>query len=190
MGNDRYKQYYQGGYYHIFNRGVGKQNIFLDAQDYTQYLNRLRKYKQQRKATILCYCLMPNHIHLIARQNTEQPIYKFIQSLHTSYGIYFNKKYDRVGSLWQDRFKQTNIANNPYLIYLSCYIHLNPLLDKIVENLDNYLWSSYLDYVGARNGTLCEKEIILQGQSFKDYKQLLWKSKNTVQNNKEVRHLI
>jgi len=189
MGLERYKQYYNGGYYHIYNRGVGKQNIFLDEQDYGQYIKRLRKYKESHQVSLVCYCLMPNHLHLQVRQNKSEPIYKFIQSLHTSYSMYFNKKYKRVGPLWQDRFKQKNIDDDSLLFYISFYIHLNPLLDGIVNKLENYKWSSYLDYAGLRNGTLCEKGIILKGMSLAGYVQMMNKYKNGIQDRKEMRYL-
>ncbi|OGG90275.1 hypothetical protein A3H55_01810 [Candidatus Kuenenbacteria bacterium RIFCSPLOWO2_02_FULL_42_16] len=190
MGTARYKHYYPGGYYHIYNRGVNKQDIFLDEQDYFQYLKRLRQYKEEHQVSLCCYCLMTNHLHLIARQNFEEPIYKFIQSLHTSYGMYFNKKYGRVGPLWQDRFKQKNIEDDGLLLYISFYVHLNPLLDGMVNNLADYKWSSYPDYAGLRQGTLCEKDIVLQGLSLDGYVQAMNGCKNDIQDRKEVRKLI
>lgn len=189
MGREKYKKYYQGGYYHIYNRGVNRQKIFLDDQDRIQYLKRLKEYKPYYQVSMLCYCLMPNHIHLVVRQNTEKPIYKFIQSLHTSYGMYFNKKYERVGSLWQGRFNQTNIEDDSYLIYVSIYIHLNPLVDKLVDKISDYTWSSCLDYMGLREGVLCEKEIILQGQSLFEYRRLLEQYKDSIKERKEIKHV-
>lgn len=189
MSLARYKKYYKDGYYHIYNRGVGKQKIFKDKKDYIKYLKILKLAKEKHFVSVLCYCLMPNHIHLVLRQETEVPIYKFMQSLHTSYGIYFNKKYDRVGGLWQDRFKQKNIFDNSYLLYLSVYIHLNPLIDKITENLNEYIWSSYLDYAGLRNGSLCDKEMVLQGQSLFEYKKLVEENTEIINERKGIRYL-
>lgn len=167
MGVAKYKQYFQGAYYHIYNRGNQQQPIFLEDTDYLGYLKRLAEAKEKCGVTTLCYCLMPNHIHLLVRQDTEMPIHKFISSLHTSYSMYFNRKYQKVGHLFQDRFKQKNITTDAYLLYLSCYIHANPKLDKIVERLEDYPWSSYLDYVGLRRGILCDKEPILKGLSLR-----------------------
>jgi len=190
MGIDRYKEYYKGAIYHIFNRGADKQKIFLDTQDYSQYIKRLRVWRDKHKISLVCYCLMPNHIHLAVRQNSEEPIYKFMQSLHTSYGAYFNKKYRSVGSLWQDRFKQRIIGDVGDLLYLSFYIHLNPLLDGLVENLKNYPWSSYLDFCGIRQGTLCAKEIILDNMGKDNYLKTMWQLKGEMQSRKEFRNFI
>lgn len=187
MGVSKYKISYKGGYYHIYNRGNAKQNIFLEKADYVAYLKRLRKASKRYNVSIIFYCLMPNHIHLAVRQNSEIPIHKFISSLHTSYSMYFNKKYKRVGHLFQDRFKQKNIEKDEYLLYLSCYVHLNPWLDHLVEKPEDYQWSSYPDYIGIRSGTLCEKEVVLQGQSFEDYKKVVEESKNYILERKEIK---
>ncbi len=91
MGIEKNREYYQGAYYHIYNRGVSKRAVFKDKQDYSKYIFSLREYKVKYNVSLICYCLMPNHIHLVLRQNTEMPIFKFIQGLHTSYSLYFNK---------------------------------------------------------------------------------------------------
>jgi hypothetical protein len=137
---------------------------------------------------------MPNHIHLLVKQTSKIPIYKFVSSLHTSYSMYFNKKYKRVGHLFQDRFKQKNIIKNKYLLYLSCYIHLNPEIDRLVHRAEKYPWSSYVDYIGLRKGTLCDKTIIEnlipaeKGQSFNDaYQWFVKNNKNFIFKRVEIK---
>jgi len=166
------KIFYQDGHYHVYNRGNRKQNIFLEEADYIGYLERLRKYKKEHKVSVLCYCLMPNHIHLLLRQDSEIPLSKFLHPLHTSYSMYFNKKYDKVGHLFQGRFKQKEVNKDEYLLRLSSYIHLNPLIGGLVKKLENYRWSSYPDYINLREGTLCNKELVLFGRSPKEYKKI------------------
>jgi len=161
-----------GGYYHVYNRGNRQENIFLEEADYIGYLERLRKYKKEHKISVICYCLMPNHIHLLVRQNSKIPVYKFILPLHTSYSMYFNRKYDKVGHLFQGRFRQKPVTDNEYLSYLSSYIHLNPFIDGLVKKLENYRWSSYPDYIGLREGTLCDKKPILDDQSLNEYRRI------------------
>lgn len=163
---------YQGGYFHVYNRGNRKQDIFLEDVDYIGYLARLREYKDKRKISIICYCLMPNHFHLLLRQDSEIPIFSFLQSLHTSYSMYFNNKYDKVGHLFQGAFKQKEIDKDEYLLHLSSYIHLNPLSAGLVSKLEDYQWSSYPDYIGAREGTLCDKEVIMGDNSPEWYKRV------------------
>jgi len=160
MGISKYKIYYKGAYYHIYNRGNAKEDIFIEDMDYSVYLKRLDLYKEKHQVSIICYCLMPNHVHFLIRQNTDKPIYKFIQSLHTSYSMYFNKKYDKVGHIFQGRFMQKNINYDEYLLHLSRYIHLNPLLAGIVKRIEDYNWSSYGEYINKTSLGRCERDLI------------------------------
>ncbi|MEA2113175.1 MAG: transposase [Patescibacteria group bacterium] len=172
MANYIQKISYQGGYYHVYNRGNRKQDIFTENADYIGYLERLRKYKDEHKISIVCYCLMPNHFHILLRQDSEIPICKFIQPLHTSYSMYFNNKYGKVGRLFQGPFKQKEINKDDYLLQASSYIHLNPVVDGLAAKAEDYQWSSYPDYIGARDGTLCDKEVIMAGVSPEKYKRI------------------
>ena len=109
---------------------------------------------------IICYCLNPNHYHFILKQLTENGISKFFHKLEMGYAKYFNYKYNRSGSLFQGTFQAKHIDTNEYLLWLSGYVNGNVKIHKIAEAKD-WAWSSYQDYLGLRNGTLCEKEIIL-----------------------------
>lgn len=157
----RFKSYAQNSIYHIYNRGNGKQDIFLDENDYRYYFKLLTTYLNKHNVTLICYILMPNHIHLVVKQETKTPIYKFISSLHTSYSMYFNKKYNHVGHLFQDRFKQVVVETDEQLLHLTCYIHLNPVSAGIVKKPEDYIWSSYAEYLGTSPFLLCKKEIIM-----------------------------
>jgi len=165
------KASYKGGYYHIFNRGNRKQDIFLEDVDYLKYLEKLREYKKKHNISIICYCLMPNHFHLLLRQDADIPIYKFMHGLHTSYSMYFNLKYKKVGHLFQGKHKQKEIDKDEYLLQLSSYIHLNPVVSDLVDKLEDYQWSSYLDYIGLREGTLCNKKLFLSDNQLENYKK-------------------
>ncbi|MBU2109669.1 transposase [Patescibacteria group bacterium] len=127
-------------------------------------LNIARKRKPLVK--ILAFCLMENHFHFLLMQKVDGGIIKFMQKLGTGYTMYFNQKYQRVGPLFQGRFKATLIENNPQFIHIPYYIHLNPIRliepewqsDKKLKNpksaiefLNSYRWSSYLDYIGKNN---------------------------------------
>lgn len=127
MGWYRYKQYAPETLYHIYNRGVNKLPIFHLFSDYTFYLRRLQRYALKYQVDILGYCLMPNHIHLLLWQKSDTPIYKFMQALHTSYSTVFNARYERIGPLFQDRYKQKIIDSPSYLTHILRYIHSNPL---------------------------------------------------------------
>ncbi len=166
------RDFFEGGYYHIYNRGNYGQKIFSDDADYIGYLERLRNAKEKSKATIICYCLMPNHIHLLLRQDSDVSISKLIQSMHTSYSMYYNKKHKKAGHLFQSRFKQKHIDDDEYLLQVSSYIHLNPVINGLVDRIEDYAWSSYPDYIGLREGTLCEKEPVMLKLTPDQYKKI------------------
>ena len=149
-----------------------KENLFphkspdgnlLGSTAHTPYI---RKVLPSGSFTLLSHCLMPNHFHMEIRQNTNIPISKLITKVCTSYGKYFNKKYNRVGGLFQDAFKAVLLESESYMLWLSAYIHNNPKTAGMVDELSDYAWSSYPDYIGIRKGTLCDKDIILS--HFKD----------------------
>lgn len=159
--HSRYKQYAKGVIYHVYNRGNGKQNIFNEENDYRYYLNKLKENLKKHNVSLVCYVLMPNHIHLVVKQETEKPIYKLISSLHTSYSIYFNKKYNHSGHLFQDRFKQVVIDSDEQLYYLSKYIHLNPITAGLAHEPWKYFWSSYQELMGSNPLSICNKGILI-----------------------------
>jgi putative transposase len=135
------KEFSEDSYYHIYNRGVEKRIIFLDDQDYTVFLGLLKKYilgvddfkknrhkfeKLEDKVDILAYCLMPNHFHLLVYQKDKDGITRLARKLMTSYAMYFNNRYNRVGGLFQGRYKASLINADSYLHHISRYIHMNP----------------------------------------------------------------
>ena len=170
------KIYVEDGIYHIYNRGVEKRTIFEDVQDYKVFLKYIKevlsppdeqemntKYIMQglslqsirrpvksyyEKVEMLAYCLMPNHFHFLVRQHDKVSLEGLMRSLMTRYSMYFNKKYDRVGSLFQGRYKAVLVENEEYLLHLSRYIHLNPA--EYTKNLAG-AYSSYADYLGIKD---------------------------------------
>lgn len=198
-----YKQYGQGEFYHIYNRGNARGDIFLDEQDYSFFLLRLKqnlfpeinsKLRIQplpaNSFSLLCYCLMPNHFHLLLKQNKEINPSKLLLKLCTSYSMYFNKKYNQVGHIFQDSFKQVNIDEDSYLNWLSCYIHQNPKVAGLIENLEDYKWSSYPEFIGKSFSNLCSKEIVLDKFKNRDhYKNFVSDSFQIIKNKREIGHL-
>jgi putative transposase len=125
----------------------------------------LEKEEKKLLVEVLAFVFMPNHIHLLLRQEKEGGISKFLQKLNTGYAMYFNEKYKRVGPLFQGRFKAVHIEDNEYLKTIFVYIHTNPIAiiepgwkekgisdaKKAKDFLEDYRWSSYLDYLGWDN---------------------------------------
>lgn len=170
MNTRDYKFFRPGKFYHVYNRGDNRELIFLDGQDYLNFLKRLKIIQglspttnsglrirpvPTESFTILSYCLMPNHFHLLIRQNTDLPIGELINKVSTSYAKYFNARYKRVGNLFQDTFRAKHVDSDSYLTYLTAYIHNNP------SEPFNYNYSSLPEYIGTRNGTLCNPEFVL-----------------------------
>ena len=168
------KQYLEGGFYHIYNRGVDKRTIFKDEMDYKMFLSYLKNYlsspdsKQVGPAQrpirpsnmhetiqLICYALMPNHFHLLIRQNTKFGIVSFMRRISNAYTKYFNERYGRVGPLFQGKYKGVLVTEDPYLLHLTRYIHLNPVGHGVLNgqnrsDLQSYPYSSYGEYLGKR----------------------------------------
>jgi len=180
--NDQY-------YYHIYNRGVDKRKVFLDKWDYVRFLESMREFNRENTIgslyhlkkhrlsapsapagalgalrqpliDILAYCLNPNHYHLLIRQADEDGISRFMQKLGAGYTCYFNEKYSRTGALFQGKYKFKPIASTIDLMKVSVYVNCNAEIHGIAR-AENWPWSSYLDYIGVRRGTLCGKEEVL-----------------------------
>ena len=178
-------QFANGDYYHVYNRGVDKRKIFQDEKDYFKFLRNLKDFnnksyyeqrikiiedkkefnsflaKNKKVVDIVAYSLLPNHFHLILKQLSDNGISKFMHKEGTSFTNFFNKKYDRSGSLFQGRYKAIHIDNEGYLLWLSGYVNGNVEIHGI-EKAENYRWSSYDAFLGKRkNEILGDIDIIL-----------------------------
>jgi REP element-mobilizing transposase RayT len=148
-----------GEYYHIYNRGNNRERIFYDRENYGFFLRRLRKHVSPI-LDVVAYCLMPNHYHLLVLLK-EADLSHRMQLFSISYTKAMNKRYDRVGSLFQGAFKARLVEENDDLVHLSRYIHLNPLKAGLVSKAEGWEFSSYREYVGFRDGTLPKPEVVL-----------------------------
>lgn len=165
------KQYIEDSYYHIYSRGVDKQKVFLDPLDYLYFLGLFKRYLSDKpeKSTarvvykhfskeidLVAYCLMPNHIHLLIHQRDKDSIARFMQSVMTSYSMYFNKRHDRVGPVFQSRYLASLVDQDGYLHHISRYIHLNP------KDWQKYEYSSLPYYLGDRSAQWINPQPILE----------------------------
>ncbi len=129
--------------YHIYIRGNQKQIVFKERCDFEFYLSQLKRYKRKYSFLLFGYCLMPNHIHLVGEPTAPEKLSKFMQCLQRSYTAYYNKKYNKVGHLWQDRFKAKVIVKDRYLIDCIAYVEQNPIRANLIKNIKEYEFSSY-----------------------------------------------
>lgn len=134
--------------YHIILRGNDKCDIFFDEQDYKKFIKELERTKALYDYYIYAYCLMPNHVHLLI-MDEKNKILKIMQGIGICYSSYFNKKYERVGHLFQDRFLSKCVETDRYLMNVFRYIHQNPSKAGM-SNFENYKWSSYINYFSDR----------------------------------------
>lgn len=190
------KTYASGGYYHLYNRGVAKGEIFLKDQDYAVFLSYLKEYlsppvpptpeelrlmkytyfrkNYSQKLSLLSFCLIPNHFHFLLKQDEPRVIEGFMRSLLVRYTTYFNKHHNRVGHLFQGVYKGILIDREDYLLWLSRYIHRNPLeLLEEGEKLCDYPYSSYGAYLGKVKISWLKTEDVLAGRSASHYQDFV-----------------
>jgi len=164
------KYYDVNAYYHVYNRGVGKQPIFIDAQDKRKFLSLLERHLDPDSQLVrsdgrqydvydlelVAYCLMSNHFHLLLYQSDDvEAITSLLRSVSTAYTMYFNFRYKRQGHLFQGIFKASRIQNESYLEHISRYIHLNP------RTYLTYAWSSLPEFLQQRSTSWIHPERIL-----------------------------
>jgi len=210
-----------GQIYHVFNRGVNLNSVFFDKRDYERAIKllefyqvgdapiryskfvkatgELRKYfeeslkKMQRVVDLICFCLMPNHFHLLLRQIEEGGIVKFVRNFQIGYSRYLNEKEKRSGALFQGQFKAVRVENDEQLIHVSRYIHLNPYSSYLVKDLtelEKYPWSSYPEYIFDIDG-ICQKELIFSIFKRKeDYRKFILDNADYQRKLERIKHLV
>lgn len=144
------------GVYHVTMRGVNKADIFLDQEDYETYLNYLQNMKATSHAEIYAYCLMTNHIHLLIKE-TDEDLGLSFQRLGAGFVGWYNRKYERVGHLFQNRYGSEVVETDAYLLMVMRYIHQNPVKVGLVNKVAEYPWSSVHEYKG--HARICHTEL-------------------------------
>ena len=157
------------GIYHVMVRGINKQLIFEDKRDYRKMIAVLRdllfpkdgKGKASTPPCILyAYCLMPNRIHLLLREK-EESVSDFVKRLNESYVIYYNRKYQRIGHLFQNRFRSETVEDMGYFCTLLRYIHQNPVKSGLTKRAEKYIWSSWREYLYDDQQSICDRVTVL-----------------------------
>lgn len=135
----------ESGIYHIIMRGINRQIIFEEEEDFVKFLQTIQDYKKKCGYEIYSYCLMGNHVHLLLRIG-EEPLEQVMRRICGSYVYWYNWKYQRVGNLFQDRFKSETVEDDAYLLTVQRYIHQNPIKAGLVKKVSQYTWSSFKEY--------------------------------------------
>jgi REP element-mobilizing transposase RayT len=147
-------------YYHIYNRGVERGQLFFGSDNYEYCLRLVKRYIIRYGVTVIAYCLMPNHYHFLLYQKTEQALSKFIGVLFNTYVQAVNRQQGRSGTLFEGRFRHVQVDRDEYVMHLCRYIHLNPVKAGLVPGPGDWLYSNYLDWIGHRPGTLKDEAFI------------------------------
>ena len=173
--------HYPGAQYHVMIRGNNKQDIFFSNKDRSVFYNLLQDLPEKFKIKIYSFCMMKNHVHL-AIEVDDIPLYKAIHNLSMKYVKYFNKEYEKVGHLFQGRYKALMVYEDEYLKALIRYIHLNPLRASLVDNIDHYYWSSHNCYLKKCNLPWVYREggmSLFSNSSISSYKKFLMRASNS-----------
>jgi len=165
-------QFYQNELYHVYNRGNKRQNTFFNNDNYIYFLQKVRKHILPH-CDILNYCLMPNHFHFLIYtdirtiqtkrigNNDRNVLSEGFRNLLSSYAKGINKQNAATGSLFQQNTHSICLNEGSINYGSTCfhYIHQNPLKAKLISNMEDWTYSSFKDYIGIRNGTLCNKQL-------------------------------
>ncbi len=167
-----------GQYYHVYNRGVDKRIVFLRYGHYRRFTTTIDTILKTGSATprltynqslalklkveIIAYALMPNHYHFLIKQLMDDGITEFMHKLDTSYTKYINLNLRRTGRLFENTFKAKRLENDEMFLHVARYIHLNPVIARLVPSLELWPWSSYLETIGKREKSFCHAQEILQ----------------------------
>lgn len=170
------KQYGENQFYHVYNRGANKQNIFIDQHDYFYFLSLFKRHlatngsvtdtygrtpaNYHEEVELIAYCLMPNHYHLLCFLKDPEGLIHLMRSVMTAYTMYFNKKYKRTGGLYEGVFLAVPIRTEMYLWHVSRYIHLNPL--DIKQDFLHYPHSSLEYFAGTKHADWLNEERLVQ----------------------------
>lgn len=173
------KVYVPHSYYHVYNRGVSKQVVFVDDDDYRTFLSILKRYLSPKSARtsnrtlypnyaqdvkLLAYCLMPNHYHLLLYQESADGMRKLMTSVGTAYSMYFNRKYKHVGTVFQQRYRAVRMRDEAQFAHISRYIHMNP------SDYHRWEWSSLGYYIGDKHASWLTTTML---PDVGDYRQFL-----------------
>jgi len=173
-------------YYHVYNRGVDKRDIFDDAKDFDRFIEGVKEFNTIKPlgslrdhvpssstpttgrsrdplVEVVCFCLNKNHYHLLLRQLADEGVSKFMQKVAGGYTRYYNEKNKRNGVLFQGKYKFARVDSNEQLLRVSAYINLNNIVHGIRQSHFNFFRSSLSEYMNkTREGGICTKNIILE----------------------------
>jgi putative transposase len=145
--------------HHVVQRGNNRADVFFNDEDRAVYLFLLRRYSEKWSTPIICYCLMANHVHILAKPTMEESLQKMMQGITLCYTQHINRKYDRTGRLWESRYHSSIVDKEAYLWTVARYIEQNPVRAAIVENPQDYPYSSAPTHFGLAEDAVLGEEL-------------------------------
>ena len=184
-------EFFDGGFYHIYNRSVAGLLLFKNDSDYLYYLGKLKKNIPKYDLSILAYCLMPTHFHFFIKQEGDRKLFQLFESVNISYVLHYNHKYHREGALLGGPLQHVLVDDEKYFFHVCSYIHLNPVSAGIVNNITSWPFSNFLEWAGLRNGTLFNQKLanLLFG-NISDYSSFVFERQEAVTDKKLRTYLI
>ncbi|MEW5871789.1 MAG: transposase [Chloroflexota bacterium] len=158
--SSRRPDYDPGQFYHIYNRGAHGVSIFREQDNYLYVLRKVKRYAVDFSLSVIAYCLMPNHYHFLVRQEADHGAGLLPQRVFNSYSKAYNLRYQHSGTLFQGPYQAIHITQESHLLHLCRYIHANPVKDGLVSGLEDWPYSNYLEWIGARPGVLVDREFV------------------------------
>lgn len=137
------RSYIKTSFFHVITQGINREFIFENPIDIKYYISLMYKFKQEHNINIIAYCIMNNHTHMLLQTENLKELSKYMHQINTKYGIYYNKKYDRVGYVFRDRFKTEGIYSEEQLYCCINYIYNNPVKAGMCNNSADYPYSNY-----------------------------------------------
>jgi putative transposase len=152
---------YKDQYYHVYNRGNNREQIYFEKKNYSYFLKKVY-LSFDNSIDLVAYCLMPNHYHLVVKSLAEGKLEKAMQRISTGYTRAINKAYNRTGHLFAGRYKNKFIPGDEYLLHLCRYIHLNPVRAGLVKEAKDWEFSSYQYYLNSNHPKILNTGILLE----------------------------
>ncbi len=152
-------KYTNGYYYHVYNRGAHKNDIFYEEENYRYLISLFEKYSTKYNIVVAAYCCMPNHYHLVIKQNTNGSIGSFLKTVFNAYTQAINKKYNLSGTIFQGQAKVKEIDTDSYCLQVIRYIHLNPLTARLIKDVEEWNYGNYLEWIGKRKSALMDYQL-------------------------------
>lgn len=156
----RRPDYVPGGFYHFYNRGAHRLSIFREAENYHYVLRKMKAYVRDFSLVPIAYCLLPNHYHLLIRQDGDLRAGLLPQRIFNAYSKAYNRRYHHSGTLLEGTYKVKPVLEQNHLLHLCRYIHANPVIHGLVEHLADWPYSNYPEWIGERPGTLFDRDFV------------------------------